>query len=106
MANNSVFQSEAVQVNALMSMPGSLANSNSHESEEDDGPSSQSPNQLSMDQIQTSFAPSKDDIAVKQLIRGQNMNVKNPIRPLIWKHLYLRLEALAGSTTDPFNAIR
>ena len=103
--SNKIFQIEAIQENALMSLPCSLANSNSHDSEEDDGPSSLAPKQLTSTEIPTSLNPAKEDNFVKQVIRNQVMSFKSPLRRLIWRHLYLRMEALAGSTTDPFNAV-
>ena len=76
-----------------------------HESDEDDGPSSLAPNQLTAEQIPTSISPAKNEDFIKQCIRTQVMTFKNPLRKLVWKQLYLRMEAVAGSTTDQFNAI-
>ena len=105
MAHDNIFQTEAVQENVVMSLPDPWAASNTHDSDEDDGPSSLAPN-FTLEQIPSSFAPAKDDNVVKQLVRNQILNFKSPLRRLMWRNLYLRMEAFAGSTTDPFNAIR
>ena len=50
------------------------------------------------------FISGKNDNDIKLTIRQQRMNFKSPFRAKVWKALYLRMEALASSTTDPFNA--
>jgi len=107
MAQDKIFQSAVVQENTLISLPSPIENPNApaHESDEDDGPSSLAPNQLTAEQIPTSISPAKNEDFIKQCIRTQVMTFKNPLRKLVWKQLYLRMEAVAGSTTDQFNAI-
>lgn len=98
------FQTEAVNENALRSLPCPPVTAQDF-SDEDDGPSGVSPNQLTASQIDTALAPGKDDQAVKIVVRQQQMHFKSPLRSKIWKAIYIRMEALAGNTTDKFNAI-
>ena len=96
------FQSDAVNQSALKSLPCPPASTQEFSDEEDDGPNSSS--QLTLDRVDTELAPAKEDSGIKLAVRFQQMNFKCPIRAKIWKALYVRMEALAGSTTDPFNA--
>jgi hypothetical protein len=106
MAEESPFRPEAVDENVLRSLPCPTASS--HEIDDDDehdGPSSMNPNQLTNEQIPSALSALKDDTVIKTVMRNQCMDFKNSLRPLMWKALYLRMEALAGSTTDALNAV-
>lgn len=98
------FQAEAVNENALRSLPCPPVTAQDF-SDEDDGPSGSSPNQLTASQVDSALAPGKDDQAVKLVIRQQQMHFKSPLRGKIWKAIYIRMEAEAGNTSDKFNAI-
>ena len=100
----SPFQTLAVQENALKSLPCPTMSVLELEDEEHDGPSSLAPDILTLDQIPSAFSAAKDDNVVKATVRSQCMHFKSPLRSLMWKTLYLRMEALASSTTDPLNA--
>ena len=102
--DTSPFQTEAVEENKLLSLPCPPTSSQDFSDDEHDGPSGPSPNQLTSDQIKTALAASVEDKIVKITVRNQQMHFKNPLRCKMWKALYIRMEAFAGSTTDALNA--
>ena len=102
--DSSPFQTEAVEENKLLSLPCPPANSQEFSDDENDGPSGPCSNQLTSDQMARSLSASIEDKEVKLTIRNQLMHFKSPLRCKMWKALYLRMEALASSTTDPLNA--
>ena len=95
------FRFEAVDVDKVRSFQTpKCATHDLDDEDEPDGPSGI----LSVDDIPTTLAPGRDEAAVKMVMRNHNHDFKNPLRPHTWKALYLRLEAIAGTTTDPLNA--
>ncbi len=96
------FQLEAVDLAKLKSIQCDPKCS-AHDLEDDDehdGPSGI----LTVEDVPTTLAPGRDENSVKVVMRNSSHDFKSPLRSYSWKALYLRLEAIAGSTTDPLNA--
>ena len=98
--DTSPFQTEAVEENKLLSLPCPPTTAADFSDDEHDGPSSSSPHQLTSDQIKTGLSPGADEKTVKLIVRHQRMHFKSPLRCQMWKALYLRMEGIAGKTTD------